>query len=154
VVRGVLPGRYHAWAMAMTGGYVHSLRSGGVDLFHEELVVPVGGNAPTIEVVLRDGGGTVKVHVESDTSVKGLILLVPEFAPTQPPISFDIDPNRDREYGNLAPGNYKVLAFDSLSGIEYNNPEFLDRYSAKAARVTVSAHATSPVAVELIRTGE
>ena len=155
VVRSVPPGRYRVRVIAMNGGYVYSLRSGSLDLLREELIVPAGGNTPAIEVVLRDGGGTVKVHVQSDSAEKqGRILLMPEFAPSQPPISIGIDPNRDQEYGNLAPGDYKVLAFDSLDGIEYNNPDFLAKYSMKAARVTLYAHTTSPVTVELVHTGE
>ena len=110
---------------------------------------------PAIEIVLRDGGGTLKVHVQADPGEnQAQILLMPEFAPTQPPISMGMDPKQDYEFGNIAPGDYKVLAFDSLDGIEYNNPDFLAKYSLKAARVTLSAHTTSPVTVELVHTGE
>ena len=79
---------------------------------------------------------------------------MPEFAPNQPPINLDIEGNVERQYVNLAPGDYKVLAFDSLDGVEYSSPEFLGKYTSKAARVTLSAHATAAITVELIHTGE
>ena len=68
---------------------------------------------------------TVKVRVQSDGPEKeGRILLLPEFAPSQQPIIMDVELDKEREYSNLAPGDYKVLAFDSLDAIEYNNPDF------------------------------
>ena len=97
----------------------------------------------------------VKVRVQSDGPEKeGRILLLPEFAPSQPPIIIGVELNKEREYSNLAPGDYKVLAFDSLDAIEYNNPEFLAKYSMRAARVTLAEKTTSPVTVELVHTGE
>jgi hypothetical protein len=153
-VRGVMPGRYRVEVMPMISAYVRSVRCGGVDLLREELIVPAGGNVPPIEVILRDDGATVKVHVQGESPEHARILLLPDFAPYQRPPMLDVSSAGDREYGGLAPGEYKVLAFDSMEGIEYGNPEFLAKYSSKAARVTLSAHATSNVTVELVHTGE
>jgi CRISPR/Cas system CMR-associated protein Cmr5 small subunit len=47
-----------------------------------------------------------------------------------------------------------VLAFDSVNDLEYGNREVLEKYSSKAARVTVAAHTTSNVTVELIHIGD
>ena len=155
VFRSVMPGTYRVRVTTLVTAYIASIRCGAADLLREDLVVPDGGNVPPIEVVLRDGGGTVRVRVQSDSEKKrGRILLLPEFAPTQPPVDLDIDADGEREYGNLAPGEYKVLAFDSVAGLEYGNPEFLEKYSSKAGRVTLSPHSTSNVTVDLIHVGD
>jgi hypothetical protein len=155
VFHSVMPGKYRVRVMPMVDAYISSIRSGGVDLLREDLVVPDGGNVSPIEVLLRDGGGSVRVHVQSDSpAAQGRIFLLPEFAPSLAPVELDIGGSGEREYGNLAPGEYKVLAFDSVNDLEYGNREVLEKYSSKAGRVTVAAHTTSNVTVELIHIGD
>jgi Carboxypeptidase regulatory-like domain len=155
VFHSVMPGKYRVRVMPMVDAYISSIRSGGVDLLREDLVVPDGGNVAPIEVLLRDGGGSVRVHVQSDSpAAQGRIFLLPEFAPSLAPVDLDIGESGEREYGNLAPGEYKVLAFDSVNDLEYGNREVLEKYSSKGGRVTVAAHTTSNVTVELIHIGD
>jgi len=154
-LRAVTPGRYHIYINPMGPGYVRSARCGSTDLLREELIVPAGGDVQPIEIVLGDKDAKVKVHVQADgIPEQARILLVPEFAPYQRPTTLDIWMNGDREYGGLAPGDYKVLAFESIEGIEYENPEALEKYSAKTARITLSPQGTTSVTVQLIREGE
>jgi hypothetical protein len=154
-VHAVMPGKYRVHVAPNINAYVASVRSGGIELLHNNLVVTDGGNVAPIEIVLRDDGGAIKVRVQStDTSDNPRILLIPESAPILLPTISGISTDLDQEFGNLAPGNYKVLAFDSIEGLEYENPEALEKYSIRAVQVTVSAHSTTPVTVDLIRTGE
>ncbi|MFI5106475.1 MAG: hypothetical protein ACHP79_16245, partial [Terriglobales bacterium] len=81
-------------------------------------------------------------------------VLVPDFAPMRDPVVLDVQPGVDREYGGLAPGDYKVFAFDSTDGLEYTNPSVLSRYSSKAARVSIMPKATSSVSADLIHKDE
>jgi hypothetical protein len=153
-LRGVMPGKYRLDVTPMIAAYVRSARSGSTDLLREELIVPAGGAVPPIEIILRDDGATVKVRVQADATDHANILLLSQFAPFQRPHMLDVNPGGEREYGGLAPGEYTVLAFDSMEGVEYGNPDFLARYSSKAARVTLSANTTTQVSVELIHTEE
>ena len=153
-VHGVMPGKYRVEVMPMVASYVRSVRCGGVDLLREELIVPEGGNMQPIEVVLRDDGATVKVHVQGETVEHARVLLLPEFAPYLRPRMIDVSANEDGIDAGLPPGEYKVLAFDSIDGVEYANPEFLGKYSSRTAHVTLSANATTTVNVDLIHTGE
>jgi uncharacterized protein (DUF2141 family) len=151
VVNNVTPGRYFVQIFLMTTGYVYSAHSGGTNLLREPLVVPTEGSVPPIEITLRDDGGAVKVHVNSDQpAVKSWALLVPEFAPRQNPVLLDVAPGTDRQYGGLAPGDYKVYVFDSTDGLEYANPDVLSRYNAKAVRVSVTSNGMASVGAELI----
>jgi hypothetical protein len=152
---GVAPGKYIVRAMPMRAAHVQSIRSGGDDLLREALVVPSGGQVPPIEVVLRDDGGGLTVHVRSDKPPEhGRILLISESAPNLPPVHLDIGATGDREYRDLPPGNYQVFAFDSIQGIEYANPEVMAKYNTKAATVTVTSGGSSTVTVDLIHTGD
>ncbi|HSM84806.1 MAG TPA: hypothetical protein VLT16_01585, partial [Candidatus Limnocylindrales bacterium] len=54
----------------------------------------------------------------------------------------------------LAPGEYKVFAFDSIDGLDYTNPEAIAPYASSAAHVTVSANGNTSVTVDLVHTGD
>jgi hypothetical protein len=154
-LRSVMPGTYQVHITSMAQGYVYSAHYGTTNLLREELVVPAGGSIQPIEIVLRDGHASVKVHVQAEhIPAQARILMIPEFASFERPITLDVMANGDREYGGLAPGDYKVLAFESIDEIEYENPVALEKYSAKTARVTLTAQGTTNVTVELIREGE
>jgi hypothetical protein len=153
-VRGVMPGKYRLDVSPMVVAYVSTARSGSTDLLREELIVPAGGTVPPIEVVLRDDGATMKVHVQADAPGPAVILLLPQSSPLQQPPVLGVDASGEREYGGLAPGEYAVLAFDSIEGVEYRNPDFLAAYLSKAARVTLAANTTTSVSVELIHREE
>jgi hypothetical protein len=86
--------------------------------------------------------------------VKSWALLAPEFAPRQNPVLLDVAPGTDRQYGGLAPGDYKVYVFDSIDGLEYANPDVLSRYNAKAVRVSVTSGGTAGVGAEVIHREE
>jgi hypothetical protein len=155
VLSGVMPGAYVARVMPMGSGYVSSLRCGDADLLRDMLIVPANGQVPAIEIVVRNDGGSINVHVRSDKPVEsGRILLIPEFAPNLPPSIVYINPGIDTEYGGLAPGNYKVFAFDAIEGIEYGNPDAMAKYADKAGTVTITAKGRSSVSVDLIRMGD
>lgn len=153
--QNVMAGRYRVQVYPLVQAYVRSVRSGTTDLLQEELVVPAGGNVPPIEVVLRDDGAKVKIHIQAEDAPPLVqILMLPEFAPSQRALNFKTSPGSDFEYGGLAPGDYKILAIASPEEIEYGNPEVLQKYSAKTARITLTSNGTTNVTVELIREGE
>jgi Carboxypeptidase regulatory-like domain len=154
-ISGVMPGKYIVQAMGWGGGHIHSLRCGSVDLLREPLVVAPGAEIAPIELVLDDEAGAITVHVHSDkpdTSIK--VLLISQLALQLPPFAVDIQFSTDYSWGGLEPGDYKVYAFDSMDGIEYGNPEVMEKYAAKAASVTVTANSSSNVTVDVIRKGE
>jgi len=153
-VRAVMPGKYRVHVTPMINAYVASIRSGSTDLLRDDLTVPQGGNVAPIEIVLRDDGGKIQVHVQStSTTDNPRILLMPESGPVFVPWNLSFT-EAGLELGNLAPGNYKVLAFDSIDNLEYENPEALEKYSIRAVQVMVSARSTTPVTVDLIHVGE
>jgi protocatechuate 3,4-dioxygenase beta subunit len=154
MVAGVTPGKYLAKATAMFGGYVQSFRCGVQDLLREPLMVPEGGAPCSLEVVVRDDYATVKLNVQAqDPQQQTTLLVFPD--PALLPEPQLIINNAPQGYSaQLAPGNYKIYAFDAGEPLEYANPEVLAKYSGRAASVSVTANGVSNVNVELIRTGD
>jgi hypothetical protein len=152
-IQGIAAGKYLVRAQPTLGGYVQSLRSGSVDLLREELTVPEGGDVPPIEVVVRDDSATlaVKLHTEWPGQ-KAVVVVFPDGALMLSP-NLKGATGSEMHFGPLAPGNYKVFAFDALDTVD-TSPATLARYSAKAAQVTVSANTQSSVIVDVIHVEE
>jgi hypothetical protein len=155
-LHGVPPGKYLVRAQPRFGGYVRSLRSGNVNLLREELVVPEDGTVPPIEVVLSDDSGTVNVRVRAEKpGQQSVVLVFPEDALlSEPKIMRSFASNSEVQSGPLAPGRYRIFAFDSITGLDYANPDTLARYQSKAASVTVSPNGSASVTVDVIHTGD
>jgi hypothetical protein len=53
----------------------------------------------------------------------------------------------------LAPGSYRVIAFDAPQEIDFHTPEGLGKYTRMGATTTVEAGGTANVQIELVHTG-
>ena len=154
-VRRVYPGKYWVRATPFLGGYVLSLRSGGVDLFVDPLVVPESGQVPAIEVTLRNDGGEMRVHVRGAQPRQQVQLVVfPDPITNAEPSRSQTSIGPDVQITALAPGVYKVLAFDANDGLEYSNPDVLASYSSRAVSVKVAPDGHATVTVDLIHPEE
>lgn len=154
-ITNVTPGKYLVRARAYFGGYVQSLRCGDADLFREELVVPESGVVPPIEVVMRDDAATVNVKVRGDKPVQqAAVLIVPDDEMFREPRIMAAGGAMEVQAIYLAPGAYKVFAFDSIADLDYEEPGTLAKYAGKAASLTLSANGTASVTVDLIHRGE
>ena len=159
VLRGLQPGRYkvHAGAGSMgNAAYVASLRCGGLDLLHDELVVPENGQLPTIEAVVRDDLATIHLLVNADKKTYGMVAIF-----SDEELYMDVDQGRRMPFSadsmlnmSLPPGDYRIFAFADSADIDINDPEELSLYLKKAAAVTLSPGKISNLVVDPIRTGE
>lgn len=155
ILKNVIPGTYFLEIMPIIGGYVQSARCGSTDLLREPLLVPVGGHLPPIEVVLRDDGGSVNLKVTSAApNSQNMVVIVSDSAPAHPPQLRYVFGNAESQLGPLGPGEYRVFAFDSIEGVEYRNPDVLEKYASRALRISVAANSKTNAAVELIHAGE
>jgi hypothetical protein len=152
-ISGVPPGKYVVHSWPAVSGYVQSLRSGHLDLLREELVVPEDGSVSPIQVVVRDDPATLEVLVHGAAiGQRALVVVIPDARFSKSLGSWTNMAKTD--LGSLPPGDYRVLAFDSMHGMDYTDPEAIAPYLDKAASVRVSANQSASVAVDLIRTGE
>jgi hypothetical protein len=154
-VDNVFPGSYWVEPSADGAWYVQSMSSGNTDLLHEPLVVAADGQAPPIEVVLRDDAAILRASLSAtaDTAKKqpAWMLVVPSGSghrPVGPPQPLM---GTEASLSGLAPGDYDVYAFDEITDLEYNNPEVVAQFSNRATHVTLSARSRSKVTLDVIR---
>lgn len=152
VFPNVPPGRYSVEVRSNTSAwYVQSAQCGSTDLLSEQLTVTAGAEIPPIEVVLRNDGATLRVHVNTPESQRSVsVLIIPEHGP--PTNTRIVSTGSDGSFfiNNLAPGAYAVLALESVEGLEYANPDVMQAYSSQAAHVTLESGGQAQVSVELM----
>ncbi len=155
-LRAVEPGRYTAEISPYGGWYVESAQCGNTNLLTEDLVV-TAGNSCSMELSLRNDGGTLSAKVNSSAAGSGMALLVSargRGAPRSVPF-YTSDASRPAHIGmsGIAPGEYLLYAFDNPDGVEYSNPEVLRSYGSQATPVTISSGQTTEVTAQMIQTG-
>jgi len=179
VLQGVRPGRYWVKVSPYRGEeYVASVVSNGVDLLHNPLVVGPGGASGAIDVVLRDDSGALDGMVDGVTrtarppagfSGEPGAVSVGSMPPSEvfyvycipladSPGHFSqgtVSSDGSFHIPNLAPGAYRVLAFDRPQPeLEYLNPEAMSAYEGKGPVVRVAPGGSERVRLTLIRSSE
>jgi hypothetical protein len=153
MLRGVKPGIYDVQVQPMGNGYVASLSSSGADLLREPLVIAEGSDPQPIEAVLRDDSASLDGSVRVDAGQQlATVLVFSEKNIASSLHTFAANASGEFHLQGLAPGDYDVLAFDRVDGIEYQNREALAAYLSHAAHVTLAAAQQGKVTVDLIHT--
>jgi hypothetical protein len=151
----LVPGRFMLDIASMAPWYVRSVSSGTTDLLREELVVAPGRRPEPIEVVLRDDGCAIHGSIRAGGQpVGGAVLLIPDqtsLAHTQ--VSTAVA-GAEFVFAGIAPGSYKLLAFDALEGLEFRNSEVLSPYLSKAIAVSLQANEVANVNVDQVSAGK
>jgi hypothetical protein len=166
MIEGASAGRY--WVRVQSSrGYAASVRSGNLDLQHRPLVVGVGGAASPIEITMRDDVAEISGTVEGVTppapgpdSGSGVprqsrvhVYCIPLADSSGQFSEFWAHPDGTFDSAELAPGAYRVLAFDRVqTEIEYRNPEAMQGYESKGFVVRVAGGQKEHVTLELIST--
>jgi len=154
VLQNVDPGTYTAVLMPQVPWYVQSATCGQTNLAYDDLSV-VSGQSYSIEIVLRDDSaslsGTVKTPNVNQSPAT--VVVVPQPAGKMTPHVVRGAGN-DFSVSGLAPGEYLVLAFDSIDGMEYSNPEAFAPYASQAAHITLAGSQRGQVSLDLIQVGK
>jgi hypothetical protein len=151
-VRNIAPGNYSVEVVPSGSWYVQSVTCGSTDLLRDKLVVPAGVQLPPIEIVLRDDGATLTGAVETEGNPeKGVALLGPDRASAAQARVATAGPAGEFRFSRVAPGDYRVLAFDHINDVEYRDPEVLNAYLSRGVHVTLQANGQASTAVELIK---
>ena len=151
VIASVQPGRYYAEIISHGTWYAESAVSGSTDLFREPLTVSPGSQVAPIQVLVRDDGASLAGMVRSEGSpVSASVLVVMEDAPLRMPQLLMSNRQGAFQTDNLPPGDYMVLAFDNMAGLEYANRDALRDYLSQGTRVTLGPKDAKSVNVEVI----
>ncbi len=162
VLRNVEPGRYTPVIDARESWYVSSAEYGQTNLLTDDLVVTAGVPAQTLTIELRNDSATLTgtVTVPDGVTTPVTVVAIPDKfvksalrAYYYPPRGKS-EPNGGFVLDSIAPGDYTIFAFDQADGIEYANPDVLQKYVSQSTHVTLSPNQRAKVTLELIRTTE
>ena len=158
----VTPGKYWVTIFPFVG-YVSSVTSGGVDLSREPLIVGAGGASAPIEITLRDDTGMIAGQITSEQSGAGaspgstlglrtqiFVYAIPLFSTSQQLMQGSASQSGELAIPNLAPGSYRVIAFDHQQNIDFHSPEEMAKYSSMGKTVTVEAGGTVNVQLDSV----
>lgn len=142
---------------AEKGLYVKSIRSGDQDVLHNGLT-----SAPSqhldLQIVLASDGGRVEGAV-SDADDKPAIGATVVLIPTDPILRARFDFTKDVatdqsghfELKNVAPGEYRLFAWDDIEPRSWFDPDVLRNVEAKGEPVTVKPKDPAAVKLHLIQ---
>ncbi len=150
-IQNVQPGNYRVQVNTPLG-YVAAVNSGGTDLLHNPLVVPVGGTILPIEITLRDDGGILEgtienwgaeMHVTLINRVgwrPSCVYLIAMSGGGSPPMIEWISQDGTFSVRQIPPGTYRAIAFDRQpEELEFRNEEAMKKYEAKSQFVEFEA---------------
>ena len=150
-VRNLVPGHYSVEIVCNPPWYVQSASSGNTDVLRDDLVIVAGHRPDPLEIVVRDDGTMLMGSLRADGEpVRGNVLLIPEQASLAQAKLTMAAPTGEFGFISVAAGDYKLLGFDSVDGIEFRNPDVLAPYLSRAVRVTVQPHEQATATVERI----
>ena len=136
-VPDVPPGTYRLDAFVPPPYYLKSAMLGGRDLSRED--VPITQSAGPIEIVVSDDGGSIEGQIQ-DANGQGLsswAMLVAEGAGQ--PHNIMSGPDGHFKLANVAPGNYRVFAWDDVEQVEYADEDWMRRNGTGGVAVTIAA---------------
>jgi len=142
VFHNMVPGRYSLDVSTMAPWYVRSATSGTIDLLREDVVVAAGRRFDPIEIILRNDSARLRGNILADGQATGGWVLVSADQQTLTQARTTVVTSGSGfEFTGLAPGEYKVLAFDrdTFTTLEFRNPDVLAPYLSKATTVTLHA---------------
>jgi hypothetical protein len=161
VIPNVFEGRYQIYLGASPGSipsdlYISGIRQGALDIRNEGFV-DVRGSMLPIEITIAAGAGIVQGTVEAPSGgvpTHADVVLVPQ-APRRGNVMFYdrtiIDDKGQFKFQGVAPGEYKVFAFEQLEDTAEQNPAFVARYETLGQAVTVNSSSTTEIRVRLLR---
>ena len=157
---GITEGRYfvESGLQSLSDAYISDIRQGSRSIYEDGTIV-VGADQPEpVDLILARPAGTIRGVVQDATGMPfgaALVVLIPDGRRRENPLFYKkARTSADGQFSlqALAPGQYKVFAWENLpSGAERNAP-FLARFEQSGRPVTVTAGSTtSSVVISVIR---
>jgi hypothetical protein len=139
--------------------YVKSAKLGGIDVLETGVNISHSQAGRQLEIVLALDGGRVDGTVLEDLKPYGdaLVVLVPD-----PPLRSHEElysSKRSDSLGRfsmlgLPPGDFKVFAWESVDGINYDDPETIKLYENRGTRMHIEEKRQQNVQLEVIQAEE
>jgi len=156
-IHGVVPGVYQVQVLqAQPGTYLKSVRSGNQDITKTGLDLTSGVGA-TLDILFSPNPADVSGTLHDSTGAPLAGITVTLWTPGAPQSSLFEQPKNSRTDANgafkisgLAPGDYRVAAWDMSDLSMIQAPEFRAKFEGKAVKVKLSENSHETVDVPLI----
>jgi len=157
-VENVSSGEYRVSAFPMpTNGYIKSARLGNTDVLQESVSISGNVSGP-LEVVLSTNAAQVDGSVvdKDQNPVRGIqAVLIPDRRDRRDLYkTVTTDQNGRFSFRNVAPGDYRLFAWEDLEQFAYNDPEILRRYEQLGNPLKISESARLTVEAKMIPAGQ
>jgi hypothetical protein len=136
--------------------YLSEVRLGAVNVLDTEFEVGRDTMPPPLQVSLRSGAGTVEGVVRDGSArpvPNATAVVIPPEARRENRVLYRTatsDAAGKFSVKGIAPGSYKIFAFEGLSGGEFYNARFLQKYEFRGKSVTVSQGGSSTESLTVI----
>jgi hypothetical protein len=140
------PGTYTLTAGLPPPYYLKSAMLGGRDMSRE--AVPILQSTGPIEVVVGDDAGSVEGVVQ-DSEGNPAMGSVMVWREGKPPATVPTSPGGRFRINGIAPGDYRVFAWDDFQQVEYADADWMRRNGGSGLAVTVTAGRSADV--QLVR---
>jgi protocatechuate 3,4-dioxygenase beta subunit len=135
-VQGVPPGHYRLLVTGLSSGfYVDSVRQNGMSV--QDSGFDVGIESPTpIQIVVKSGAGSV----EGVAQAGAIVAMIPASRRENHALYYGATADALGAFAirGVAPGEYKIFAWESTPGGAYLNADFLKKYEDSGRAVTVT----------------
>jgi hypothetical protein len=144
-IPGVAEGEYRVQVLGLPeNSYIDEVRQGGRFVFDSGIVVGIK-SPDAIEVLVGTNGGTIEGDVitgDRKPSVSSTVVLVPDMAHRLNSELYKVattDTDGRFTIRGIHPGNYSLLAWESVPSGAYFNSDFMTKYESRGFSVTVTA---------------
>jgi hypothetical protein len=134
--------------------YLDSIKLGEVDLTNGPLDLS-GGVAGALTITIAAGSGTLQgtVRQEQQPAEGATAVLVPEEA--RRPVGYfykiaTTDQNGQFTMKGIAPGEYKLFAWDEVESDRYRAPAFLKKFESRGTTVSIMKNGSSSAQIPLL----
>ena len=141
-VRSVSPGEYEVRVSGLPDGYyLKSIRAGDQEALHSGFTVGVGG-APVLTIVASPNAGTVEgsvLNAEQKPVAGSTVVLWPTVKGARSALfkSVTSDAQGHFSLSSVAPGDYRLAAFEFLETGAAQDPDFLQSFESKADKLNI-----------------
>jgi len=151
----VTPGAYAINAFCDAGAYVKSIHFGDQDVSSGKIDLTQQSSG-ALNIVCGTDVGQIQGTVQNDNgepAAQAMISVVPDeerYNREDLFVQLVSDQNGKFDYRDLAPGDYKVFAWESMDSQMLQSAEFRKAFESRAASVTVSSGGNASVQVKMI----
>jgi hypothetical protein len=148
------------WSLAVTGvprnAFIKSARAGGTDVLESGMNLTAGAPAGGLEIVLSAAGAQVEgaVFDASERPARGAtVVLAPEpRLRVHGRLFHEASTDKDGRFAfrGIAPGEYKLFAWDDVAGEAYRDPDFLRDYEGRGQKIVVRENEAKQARLKLI----